>query len=74
MDEIKEQVLKAKNLDELSYIEEKEEMKFRDKFYNDLLKDEKVKQHLIKVLEATDEYEIDNILMINNAPPLDFFE
>ena len=71
MDEIKEQVLKAKNLDELSYIEEKEEMKFRDKFYNDLLKDEKVKQHLIKVLGATDEYEIDNI---NNVPPLDFFE
>ena len=30
MDEIKEQVLKAKNLDELSYIEEKEEMKFTD--------------------------------------------
>ncbi len=74
MDEIKEQVLKAKNLDELSYIEEKEEMKFRDKFYNDLLKDEKVKQYLIKILGATDEYEIDNILMINNAPSLDFFE
>ena len=74
MDEIKEQILKAKNLDELSYIEEKEEMRFRDKFYNDLLKDEKVKQHLIKILGATDEYEIDNILMINNAPPLDFFE
>lgn len=74
MDEIKEQVLKAKNLDELSYIEEKEEMKFRDKFYNDLLKYEKVKQYLIKILGATDEYEIDNILMINNAPSLDFFE
>ena len=74
MDEIKEQVLKAKNLDELSYIEEKEEMKFRDKFYNDLLKDEKVKQYLIKILGATDEYEIDNILMINNAQSLDFFE
>ena len=44
MEEIKEQVLKAKDLDELSYIEEKEEMKFRDKFYNDLLKDEKIKK------------------------------
>lgn len=74
MEEIKKQVLNAKDIDELSYIEEKEEKKFRDKFYNDLLKDEKIKEHLIKILGATDETEIDNLLMINNAPPLDYFE
>ena len=49
-------------------------MKFRDKFYNDLLKDEKIKKYLIKILGAVDETEIDNLLMINNAPPLDYFE
>ena len=74
MEEIKNKVLEAKDLDELSYIEEVEEMKFRDKFYNDLLKDEKIKKHLIKILGAVDETEIDNLLMINNAPPLDYFE
>ena len=74
MEEIKNKVLEAKDLDELSYIEEEEEMKFRDKFYNDLLKDEKIKKHLIKILGAVDETEIDNLLMINNAPPLDYFE
>lgn len=74
MEEIKNKVLEAKDLDELLYIEEVEEMKFRDKFYNDLLKDEKIKKHLIKILVAVDETEIDNLLMINNAPPLDYFE
>lgn len=74
MEEIKNKVLEAKDLDELLYIEEVEEMKFRDKFYNDLLKDEKIKKHLIKILGAVDETEIDNLLMINNAPPLDYFE
>lgn len=74
MEEIKNKVLEAKDLDELLYIEEVEEMKFRDKFYNDLLKDEKIKKHLIKILGAVDETEIDNLLMINNAPPLDYLE
>lgn len=74
MEEIKNKVLEAKDLDELLYIEEVEEMKFRDKFYNDLLKDEKIKKHLIKILGAVDETEIDNLLMINNATPLDYFE
>lgn len=74
MEEIKNKVLEAKDLDELLYIEEVEEMKFRDKFYNDLLKDEKIKKHLIKILGSVDETEIDNLLMINNAPPLDYFE
>lgn len=74
MEEIKNKVLEAKDLDELLYIEEVEEMKFRDKFYNDLLKDEKIKKHLIKILGAVDETEIDNLLMINNAPTLDYFE
>ena len=71
MNDLKEKILNAKNMDEIIEMENNEYKKFRDKLYNELLKDEKVKKHISKI-SGVDIEHIDNLLIINNASPLDF--
>ena len=73
MNDLKTEILNASNMDQIIDLEMKEYKKFRNEFYNELLKDNKIKEHISKI-SGVDIENIDNLLMINDAPPLDFFE
>lgn len=70
--DIKESVLKAKNLNDIDVIETEVIKSYRNEFYNELLKDKEVKQHLAKIFNV-DEEMLQNVLMINGNFPIDDF-
>lgn len=65
--------MNAKTIDDLMEIESDTMEKFRNDFYNQLLKDDEVKKHICEIFKI-DEKVIQNVLMINGHPPLDDFE
>lgn len=70
--DVKENVLKAKNLNDIDIIETEAIKSYRDDFYNELLKDKEVKQHLAKIFNVEEEM-LQNVLMINGNFPIDDF-
>ncbi len=70
---MKEKIMNAKTMDDLTEIESDIIEKFRNDFYNQLLKDDEVKKHICEIFKI-DEKVIQNALMINGYPPLDDFE
>lgn len=75
---MKEEFLKLKDAMELSRFEDKK----REELYNKILSDSETKEHLFKILKQNkeiaemlnaNENAINNILMINGAPPIDDF-
>lgn len=76
---MKEEFLKIKDEKELSRFEDKK----REEMYNQILTDPQMKEHLFKILKRNKEFAellegnegvVNNILMINGAPPIDDFD
>ena len=67
----KRKILKCKTIDDLLDIEYEILEKLRNKYYDDILSDNDVKQKIIKLFNIPENL-IDNALMINGAPPLDY--
>lgn len=70
---MKEKIMSANTIDDLIEIESEAVMQFRNDFYNKLLKDEEIKKHICEIFKI-DEKVVQNVLMINGYPPLDYFE
>lgn len=70
---MKEKIMSANTIDDLIEIESEAVMKFRNDFYNKLLKDEEINKHICEIFKI-DEKVVQNVLMINGYPPLDYFE
>lgn len=68
---MKEKILAAEAVDDLMDIESDVIEKFRNAFYNELLEDDAVKQHICKIFGIS-ENAIQNALMINGYPPIDY--
>lgn len=68
---MKEKILEAKTVDDFVSIESEVIEKFRNDFYNELLKDDAVKQHICKIFGISENV-IQNALMINGYPPIDY--
>ena len=73
MKDYKNDILAMKTSEELEDLESTVLYSYRNEFYNKLLEDEKVKNHIAKILDVPVE-QIDNVLMINGNPPLDDFD
>lgn len=71
---MKEKFLKAKNIDDLLEIESEVIGKYRNDFYNKILEDKEIVNHLCKIFKIKDEKVLQNILVINGAPPTDDFD
>lgn len=69
---MKEKILNTESVDDLMDIESEVIEKFRNDFYNDLLKDDAIKKHICKIFNIPENV-IQNALMINDYPPLDHF-
>ena len=67
----KRKILKCKTIDDLLDIEYEILEKLRNKYYDDILSDNDVKQKIIELFNIPENL-IDNALMINGAPPLDY--
>ncbi len=68
-----EKIMNINTIDDLLEIESKIIKQYRNDFYNQLLKDEEIKKHICEIFKI-DENVIQNVLMINGHPPLDYFE
>ena len=68
----KEEIMKVKDMDDIEELENEKLEDYRNKMYNELLKDEEVKKHLSNIFNVT-ENKLGNVLMINGNPPLDNF-
>lgn len=73
IENIKEQILNSKSFEDIDKIETEIMNEYRNNFYNEILNDDKIKKHLSKIF-GVDEKLLENILMINDCPPLDFFD
>lgn len=72
MNDIKNEILKAKTMDDIMNIEDKAYKEFRNNLYNEILKDKKIKKHISEISNV-DIDELENLLMINDNTPLDYF-
>lgn len=70
--EIEKKILSANTIDDIEKIEDEAITMYRNNFYNELLKSEKVKNHLSKIFDVTPGA-LQNVLMINGCPPIDDF-
>ncbi len=70
---MKEKFLVLKNDDELENFEDEILREKRNELYHEILADEEMKKHLLKILNA-DETMIKNVLMIDGYPPVDDFD
>lgn len=80
---MKEEFLKLQDDDELEMFENKVLFQKRNELYNEILDDPEMKEHLFKILKRNQEVAkllednegvINNLLMINGAPPIDDFD
>ncbi len=71
---MKEKFMSAKNMDDLYNIEDEVMKEFRNDFYNKWLEDKEIVKHLCKILKLSNENMLQNVFMINGAPPLDDFD
>lgn len=69
---MKEKIMDAKNIEDLMEIEAEFINEIRNNMYNELLEDEVVKKHLCEILKV-EEDALENVLVINDHPPLDDF-
>ena len=68
----KEEIMKVKDMDDIEELENEKLEDYRNKMYNELLKDEEVKKHLSNVFNVAED-KLGNVLMINGNAPLDDF-
>lgn len=69
---IKEKILNIKSVEELEKFENEMLEEYRNDFYNQLLEDNEIENHLADVFQANKE-SLPNLLVINDSPPLDDF-
>lgn len=69
---MKEKFLKLKDDDELENFEEEILSEKRNDLYHEILSDEDMKNHLLKILNVSEDI-IKNVLMIDGYPPIDDF-
>lgn len=69
---IKAKLLATKTIDEFEMFEDDLINDYRNKTYNELIKDEKVEKHLTKIFNVEKEL-LSNVLMINGNAPIDDF-
>ena len=70
--EVIKEILSANTIDDIEKIEDEVLTIYRNNFYNELLQDEKIKNHLSKIFDVTPGA-LQNVLMINGCPPIDDF-
>ena len=69
----KEEIMSVNTIDEIVELESKKIEEYRNKIYNNLLKDKDVEKHIAKIFNVEIKL-LENVLMINGNPPLDDFE
>lgn len=73
IENVKEQILNSTSFESIDKIETEIINEYRNNFYNEILKDDKIKKHLSNVFGVKEEL-LENVLMINDCPPLDFID
>ncbi len=68
----KEEIMSVNTIDEFEELESKKLEEYRNKMYNNLLKDEEIEKHIAKIFKVEINL-LQNVLMINGNPPLDDF-
>ena len=69
----KEEIMSVNTIDEIVELESKKLEEYRNKIYNNLLKDKDVEKHIAKIFNVEINL-LENVLMINGNPSLDDFE
>lgn len=69
----KVELLKIKTIEDFYEFDATICMRLRDDYYNELLKDSEVKKHIQELFHVS-ENTISNVLIINDAPPIDDFD
>ena len=69
----KEEMMSVNTIEEVEELENKKIEEYRNKMYNNLLKDKDVEKHIAKIFNVEINL-LQNVLMINGNPPLDDFK